>query len=59
MTQEDKPKEIQKTRDCYKLINSQNLKNDTNQIKVNNQTSISKVAFMLVKKMDESKDKVF
>lgn len=48
-----------KTKDCYRLVKSENVENKRDIFRVSKQTNNSKLAFQIMKKVDAEKDKSF
>lgn len=61
MTEENKQnnnnRRILKTRDCYKLIKSENVENKKDIFRISKQTNNSKLAFQIIKKVDAEREK--
>ena len=48
---------MRKTRDCYKLVNSEPVIKSPTYMKVGMNTNISKVSFQIIKKADQDREK--
>lgn len=51
-----KERELVKTRDCYRLVSSENLEKKQDQLRVSGQSDVVGLAFKIIKKADDNRE---